>query len=89
MAACVALGAPVPVLGDVKLKSVLKVDQVPAASAKVPAPVETVVTTSVVEIRYPTVQGLTVVLGLRFITASKEMFTLVIVEPDVFLRTTP
>jgi hypothetical protein len=82
-------GAPVPLEGVVKLKSVLKVDQVPALLLKVPAPVEAEVTTSVVEIRYLTVQGLAVVDGLRFITASKEMFTLVIVEPDVFLRTTP
>ena len=45
------LGAPVPELGDVKLKSVEKVLQVPALFAKVPSAVEADVTTSVEEIR--------------------------------------
>jgi len=83
-------GAPVPLEGVVKLKSVLKVDQAPARSLKVPSAAEgDAVTTSVLEILYLTVQGLAVVEGLRFMTPSKEIFTLVIVDPDVFLRTTP
>jgi hypothetical protein len=51
IAACVAFGAPVPVLGDEKLKSVENVLQVPAESANVPSAVEAEVTTSVDEIR--------------------------------------
>jgi len=44
-------GAPVPVLGDVKLRSVEKVFQTPAESLKVPSAVDpVVVTTSVLEI---------------------------------------